>query len=83
VLESLAPEIRRRCLSTLSALCSREALVPRSLELPPCYDSNEPPLHHGESADLWKGNYHSGEVAVKVLRVGSKDNLEKVKKVNF
>jgi hypothetical protein len=83
VLENLAPEIRRRCLSALYRLCGREALIPKSLELPLCCNLKERPLCHGEFADVWRGSLNGKEVAAKVLRVGMSDDLSKVKKVSF
>jgi hypothetical protein len=82
VLESLAPEIRRRCLSALCGLCSREALVPESLVLPLCCNLEDRPLYHGEFEDVWKGFLDGKEVAVKILRVGLSDDLSKVKRVS-
>jgi hypothetical protein len=83
VLENLAPEIHRRCLSALYRLCGREALIPKSLELPLCCNLKERPLFHGEFADVWKGFHDSKEVAAKVLRVSLRDDLGKAKRVGF
>jgi hypothetical protein len=83
VLESLTPEVHRRCLFALYKLCSREALVPRSLELPICCNLSDRPSCRGEFADVWKGFHDGKEVAAKVLRVSLRDDLGKAKRVGF
>jgi hypothetical protein len=77
------PEIHRRCLFALYKLCGREALVPKSLELPLCCNLDGPPLCRGEFTDVWKGSHDGKDTAVKVLRVGSSNGLEKAKMVSF
>ncbi|KAF9642287.1 kinase-like protein [Thelephora ganbajun] len=79
-LDSLAPEIRRRCLASLYRICGRQGLVPRSLVLPLCYDPKENPLFQGEFTDVWKGKHRGREVAARVLRMYSIDDPEQIRR---
>ena len=81
VLDMLPPETRKMCSRTIHTICGRQALLPRSLEIPPCYNSTEDPLCHGGSADVWKGQHQGREVAAKVFRVYEKNGLEQVRRV--
>jgi len=65
------------CLHCLYRVCGREALVPRSLELPLSYPTD----CHGGFADVWKGRHDGREVAVKVLRVYSSGDPGRIRKV--
>ncbi|KAF9644321.1 kinase-like protein [Thelephora ganbajun] len=80
VLDTLAPRIRRRCLRSLYWICDRQALLPKSLETPLCYNINEYPRYHGGFADVWKGQHNDREVGCKVLRVYSQSELELVRR---
>ena len=81
VLHNLPPRVRRRCLRTLYRICGRQALLPKSLTIPLCYDPTESPLCYGGFADVWKGQRHGRDVAAKVLRVYLKDGFEKIRRV--
>jgi len=81
VLDSLPPQIHRKCLCTLYRICGRQALLPKSLEISFCYDPSEPAIYRGGFADVWKGEYNGQEVSAKVLRVYLTGNLEKTRKV--
>ena len=81
MLDSLSPQIRRRCLRSLYKICGRQTILPRSLEIPPCYDPKDDPLCYGGFADVWKGEYRGREVAAKVLRVYKTSNLDRIKRV--
>ena len=65
----------------LHRICGRQAILPRSLAIPLCYDPVEDPLCHGGFADVWKGRHQGRDVAAKVLRVYSKDGFGKARKV--
>ena len=80
-LDDLPPWIRRRCLRTLYRICSHTALLPRSLAIPLCYNPMENPLCRGGFADVWKGKYRGQDIAAKALRVYSKGNFEKIRRV--
>ena len=82
-LDSLTPEIRGRCYHYLYTICGRQALLPRSLEIPLCYDPMENPLCRGGFADVWKGQYHGWGVAAKVLRVYPSTDPAQNRRVSF
>ena len=82
-LSELPPRLRRKCLSALCQICSRRALLPRSLKIPPCYDRSGFPQYRGGFADVWKGEYQGRSVAAKVVRVYSTSDLHKITKVLF
>jgi hypothetical protein len=67
---------------SLHRICGRQALLPKSLAIPLCYNPTETPLCHGGFADVWKGQYDGREVAVKVLKVYRTSNFEKIRKVD-
>ena len=62
-------------------LCGRQALLPRSLAIPLCYNPEESPLCHGGFADVWKGRHNNRAVAAKVLRVYSKNDPGRIRRV--
>ena len=82
MLDGLSPEIHRRCLRYLYSICGHQALVPRSLGIPLCYDPAVDPVYRGEVADLWKGQHEGRKVAVQVLRLWPGDDAEQVRKVS-
>jgi len=57
------------------------AIVPRSLEIPLCYDPADSPVSHGGFSDVWKGQYNERDVAAKVLRIYTSDDLVWVRRV--
>jgi len=77
----LPPRLRRKCLSVLCKICGRHALLPSSLKIPLCYDRSGTPLYHGGYADVWKGEHNGCQIAVKVLRVYSTSDFEKITSV--
>lgn len=62
-------------------LCGHQALLPRSLKIPLCYDPTEPPLYHGGFTDVWKGRHRGQEVAAKVSRAYNASDLGEIRKV--
>jgi len=80
-LPELPPQLRRKCLNALCRVCGRLALLPRSLQLPHCYNPQHTPLYRGGYADVWKGKYQDRPVAVKILRVYSTSDFEKIMRV--
>jgi len=75
---NLQPRYRNKCLSVLCKLCGRRALLPNSLQIPLCYDQSDTPLYRGGFAEVWKGEHQGRQVAVKVLRVYSTSDFEKI-----
>ena len=57
-------------------------MLPRSVQIPLCYNRMDAPRYHGGFAEVWKGEYQGREVAVKVLKVYVTSDLVKITKVN-
>jgi hypothetical protein len=54
----------------LCKLCYRQQNFPESAKIPDCYnDSMTVPVWSGEFSSVFKGNYQSRPVAVKILQV--------------
>ena len=51
------------------------------MQIPFCYDPSDDALYSGGYADVWKGQHQDYSVAVKVLRVYSTSDFEKIKNV--
>ena len=73
--------LRRECLTTLSRMCGRHALLPRSLQIPLCYNRLDTPLYDGGSANVWRGNHEGRPVAVKALKVYQSSNIVRIRSV--
>ena len=82
-LPNLLPWHRKKCLSVLCKICGRQALLPKSLRVPLCYNRSDNPLYRGGYADVWKGEHRGRYVAVKVLRVYSMGDSDKITSVRF
>ena len=74
----LLPRTRKKCLKSLYRTCGRHALLPRALKIPVCYDRTGVASFRGGFADVWKGEHHGRDVAVKVIRTYSNSDLEKI-----
>ncbi|KAF9789390.1 kinase-like domain-containing protein [Thelephora terrestris] len=74
----LSPQLRGECLNTLCKICGRRALLPRSAAIPLCCDRSGTALYQGGFADVWKGEHQGRQVAVEVLKVYSRSNIEKI-----
>jgi hypothetical protein len=79
----LPPRIRKKCLKSLYRTCGRHALLPRTLKIPACYDRTGTALYRGGFADVWKGQHCGRDVAVKVIRTCSNDDLQKIVGVSY
>lgn len=69
---------RKICLKLLYMMCGHHALLPSALKVPVCYDQSSHALYRGGYADVWKGEYHGQDTAVKVIRTYSNVELQKV-----
>ena len=58
--------------------CGRHALLPGALRVSVCYDQTSNALYRGGYADVWKGNLHGQDVAVKLIRTSSNDDSRKI-----
>ena len=74
----LSPRMRKNALKLLYKMCGRYALLPRTLEIPICYDRTGVALFSDGFADVWKGKHCGRDVAVKVLRTYSSSDLQKI-----
>jgi len=75
LLDSLGSQLRNKCLSTLSEICVRQALLPRSFQIPFSYFRSLVPIGGGGSSGVRMGEYQGRKVAVKVLRMFPGSNL--------
>ena len=74
----LSLQMRVRCLRRLCRACSYHGILPGTLRIPTCYDRTAFPLYMGAYAGVWKGVHCGRDVAVKVLRTYSNNDLQKV-----
>ena len=58
--------------------CGHHALLPGALKVPVCYNRTSNVLYKGGYADVWKGKYCGQDMAVKVVRTYSSDDLRKI-----
>ena len=68
-------------MASLCKICSCYSLLPRSVQIPPCYDRMGTPLCRGGFADVWEGMYEGYKVAVKVLTVYMTSDFGKIREV--
>ncbi|KAF9645728.1 kinase-like protein [Thelephora ganbajun] len=80
VLDSLPQQIHGRCLRYLYRICGRQALLPRSLAIPLCYNATEIPHYYGGFSDVWKGQHNGQEVAAKALRVCLMNDFDRIRR---
>ena len=74
--------LRKKCLKTLCKICGNQELLPSSLQIPIRYDPSGRALYSGGYADVWKGLHQDYSVAIKVLRVYSTSDFDKIKSVS-
>jgi hypothetical protein len=79
----LPPQTRKRCLKLLYRTCGRHALLPRTLKIQVRYNQTGTALYRGGFADVWKGEHCDRDVAVKVIRTYSDDELQKIIGVSY
>ncbi|KAF9644225.1 kinase-like protein [Thelephora ganbajun] len=80
VLDSLQPEIRRKCVHCLVRICGSRALLPKSLQIPLRYDSTKPAHYDDGFVSVWKGQHNGLEVTAKVLKVYPRTDLECIRR---
>ena len=81
-LPDFPPHLQGKCLRVLCRICGRRGLLPRSLQIPLSYNRSDTPLYRGGYADVWKGAHQGSHVAVKVLRVYSTSDFDKITTVS-
>ena len=80
-LPDLPPQLRRELLRALCRVCGRRALLPKSLQVPLCYNRLQVPQCRGGFADVWMGDHRGQQVAAKVLRVYLTSDFGKIRRV--
>lgn len=75
---NLSPQIRKKCLKSLYRMCGRNAILPSTLKVLASYDRSTDALYRGGYADVWKGECGAQDVAVKVIRMYSTSELQKI-----
>ena len=68
-------------MATLCKICGHQALLPKSVQIPLCYDRTGTPLYGGGYATVWEGEHGGRKVAVKVLTIFATCNLDNVTRV--
>ena len=74
----LPPSAQKMSLKLLYKTCGHHAIVPSALKVQVDYDQTSDAPYRGGHADVWKGRHSSRDVAVKVIRLYSKDVLQTV-----
>ena len=74
----LTPSAQKKSLRLLYRTCGYYAIVPSTLKVLVDYDRTGDALYRGGYADVWKGECSGRDVAIKVIRLYSKDVLQKV-----
>ena len=74
----LSPRTRENCLKSLHRMCGRHAVLPTTLKIPISFERTGNALYRGGFADVWKGKHCERDVAIKVIRVYSGGDLQKV-----
>ena len=59
-------------------MCSHHALLPTALKIPVSFERTGDALYRGGFADVWKGEHCGRDVAVKVIRIYSDSDLQRV-----
>jgi len=59
-------------------MCCCHALLPTTLKAPVSFERTGDPLYRGGFADVWKGKYRDRDVAIKVIRIYSDSELQRV-----
>ena len=69
-------------MKSLYETCAHYSLLPRSLQIAVHYNPKAVPYSTGRFADVWKGEYGSLEVAVKVLKIPVIGDLKDIIRVS-
>ncbi|KAL0956192.1 hypothetical protein HGRIS_002350 [Hohenbuehelia grisea] len=78
--EDPAAKLHMQCFHALRKLCGRCGTLPSDCSISDGLEKDsDDALLSGGFADVWKGKYKGEPVALKVLRIYGRDNLQKVK----
>ena len=78
----MTPNIRSKCLKSLYRACASHALLPKSLQVELCDSLVGDPTCRGGFGDVWKREYRGQDVAVKVLRKCTGNDLQNITRVS-
>ena len=81
-MDSLESRPRQELLKTLCKKWGHLVPLPSSLQIQVRYDRSSEPLCHGGFAEVWRVEYQSIKVAVKVLKVSQLSDLNKIRRVS-
>ena len=73
---------RRKLLNELCKICSRHRVIPKSMYIPDC-SKGAVEVARGGFADILQGTYKGRRVAIKVVRVCLKDDLDDIFSVSL
>ena len=73
----LSLRARVKCLRRLYRVCGNHGLLPRASEIRVSYNHASCSAYRGGYADVWKGKHCERDVAVKVIRIYTKTDLQK------
>ena len=65
----------------LYRICGGQALLPRSLEIPLCYDPTENPAFPVGLSDVWEGQHEGQEVSAQIFESFPGDDTEEIMRV--
>lgn len=80
-MDNLKPAINSQCRRYLRATCGRLGVLPKSLNIPLCYDPTEEPFSRGGLADVWKGQQNGLDVAAEVFKIRPGGDADQIRKV--
>jgi hypothetical protein len=78
----LLPWVRNKCLKSLYRTCGRCALLPKTLAIPVCCDRTGVAIYRGGFGDVWRGEHHGRDIAIKAIRTYSNSDLQKIIRVS-
>ncbi|OSX62034.1 hypothetical protein POSPLADRAFT_1046501 [Postia placenta MAD-698-R-SB12] len=80
VVDNMPNEIQKTAMKVLDSLCNRTGLLPQSSHIPhhSIKRLGEWPVAHGGFADIWLGQLHGQDVALKMIRLFANDDVEKI-----
>ena len=77
------PIVQKKCLGSLYKICGQNNLLPVSMQIELPHTLTDTPRCHGGFADVLKWKHRGKEIAVKVLRIRSDSDLQRVTRVSY
>ena len=79
----ISPETRINCLRSLREMCGRHTLLPATLKTSIPFKRTGDAMFRGGFADVWREEHRGRDVAVKVIRIYSNSELQRVIGVSY